>query len=286
MTVRERSIPMTRALALALVLTAVAAPAAARAKLQLLDHPLRAPGAPVSFAVFPEGVLAQASPRPETSGGAGAPSSADGPSSAETPPDAEAPPNAETPPAEETPPTSDEERGEPSPEAPTTAPSLDFDLLGVAKPPPETADAGDLRLRRDMLTVHQGIGLGLLGLQLATTVVGQLNYLDQFADGPQTMQYRLTHKTLAYSTLSVFAVNGLIALLAPSPKTPRKFDRVMVHRIAMFTAAAGMVTQAILGIYTRERVGYLDQERFATVHLVVGYVTLAAMLTGVGALVF
>ena len=54
----------------------------------------------------------------------------------------------------------------------------------------------------------------------------------------------------------------------------------------MFTAAAGMVTQAILGIYTRERVGYLDQERFATVHLVVGYVTLAAMLTGVGALVF
>ena len=73
-------------------------------------------------------------------------------------------------------------------------------------------------------------------------------------------------------------MNGLLALLAPSPKTPRKFDRVMVHRIAMFTAAAGMVTQAVLGIYTRERIGWLDQEQFATAHLVVGYMTLAAML--------
>jgi hypothetical protein len=165
------------------------------------------------------------------------------------------------------------------------APSLDFDLLGEAKPPPETADAGKMRLRRKMLTVHQGIGLGLLGLQLGTTVVGQLNYSDRFG-GPDTGRYRLAHKTLAYSTLGVFAVNGLLALLAPSPNTPRKLDRVQIHRYAMLAAAAGMLTQGILGIYTRERIGRLDQDEFATAHLVVGYATLAALLTGVGALVF
>jgi hypothetical protein len=176
---------------------------------------------------------------------------------------------------------------EPPEDAPApTAPSLDFDLLGEPKPPPETAGAGKLRLRRKMLTVHQGIGLGLLGLQLATTVAGQLNYSDRYADGPQTNRYRFAHKTLAYTTLGVFAVNGLVALLAPSPKTPKKLDRVMGHRLAMFTAAAGMVAQGVLGIYTRERVGYLDQERFATAHLAVGYVTLAAVLAGVGVLVF
>jgi hypothetical protein len=60
----------------------------------------------------------------------------------------------------------------------------------------------------------------------------------------------------------------------------------MIHRIAMFTAAAGIATQVVLGITTRERVGRLDQERLATAHLVVGYATLAAVLTGVGALVF
>ncbi|HEY6004525.1 MAG TPA: hypothetical protein VIV57_16745 [Anaeromyxobacter sp.] len=186
-----------------------------------------------------------------------------------------------------------EERGEPSAgsgeaERPRgdEKPSLDFDLLGAAKPPPEPADSGSLRLRRKMLGVHQGIGLGLLGLQLATTAVGQLNYSDRFPAGPDTGRYKLSHQALAYTTLGVFAVNGALALLAPSAKTPKRLDRVMVHRIAMFTAAAGMATQAVLGIQTRERVGRLDQERLATVHLAVGYATLAAVLTGVGAIVF
>ncbi len=163
---------------------------------------------------------------------------------------------------------------------------LDFDLLGEAKPPPETADAGKLRLRRKMLKVHQGLGLGLLGLQLATTVVGQLNYSDRYAGGPETNRYRFSHKALAYATLAMFATNGLVALLAPSPGTPKKLDRVMVHRIALFTAAAGMATQAVLGTYARGRVGHLDQDRFASAHLAVGYTTLAAVLVGVGVLVF
>lgn len=186
-----------------------------------------------------------------------------------------------------------EERGEPSAGSGETErprgdekPSLDFDLLGAAKPPPEPADSGALRLRRKMLGVHQGIGLGLLGLQLATTAAGQLNYSDRFPTGPDTGRYKLSHQALAYTTLGVFAVNGALALLAPSAKTPKRLDRVMVHRIAMFTAAAGMATQAVLGIQTRERVGRLDQERLATVHLAVGYATLAAVLTGVGAIVF
>ncbi len=175
--------------------------------------------------------------------------------------------------------------GEPPRSAEAEKPSLDFDLLGAAKPPPEPADSGALRLRRRMLGVHQGVGLGLLGLQLATTAVGQLNYSDRFG-GPDTARYKLSHQALAYTTLGVFLVNGAVALLAPSAKTPRKLDRVMVHRIAMFTAAAGMAAQGVLGIQTRDRVGRLDQERLATTHLVVGYATLAAVLTGVGAIVF
>ncbi len=172
--------------------------------------------------------------------------------------------------------------GDPS----ASAPGMDFDLLGEAKPPP-APDEGALRLRRTMLTAHQAIGFGLVGLQLATTAVGQLNYSDRFAGGPSTARYQLTHAALAYTTLAVFAANGAIALLAPSPvKRPMQLDRVMVHRISMFTAAAGMVAQGVLGVVTRDREGYLDQPRFATAHLAIGYATLAAMATGVGALVF
>jgi hypothetical protein len=178
--------------------------------------------------------------------------------------------------------------------APTTTPAapasgdasgMSFDLLGEAKPPPDTADAGELRLRRKMLTAHQAIGFGLVGLQLTTTVVGQLNYSDRFG-GPSTARYQLSHAALAYTTLGLFAVNATVALLAPSPvKRSYGMDRVMVHRIAMFTAAAGMVAQGVLGVYTHQREGYLNQEKLATTHLAIGYGTLAAMAIGVGALV-
>jgi hypothetical protein len=165
--------------------------------------------------------------------------------------------------------------------------SLDFDLLGAAEPPPDAPDQDAMRLRRKMLGAHQAIGIGLFALQLGTTAVGQANYSDKFSNGPNTGKYQTSHAALAYTNLAVFAVNGAIALFAPSPvKKPMQMDRVMIHRISMATATAGMLAQAGLGIYTSSREGYLNQEHNAQIHLALGYVTLAAMAVGVGALVF
>jgi hypothetical protein len=164
--------------------------------------------------------------------------------------------------------------------------SLDFDLLGDAPPPPPTADLAALHRRRTMLNVHQGLGFGLVGLQLATTVVGQLNYSDKFS-GPNSNQYKMPHALLSYATLAVFATNGALALLAPSGgERAQGFDRATLHKVAMFTAAAGMLAQGILGATTTGREGYQNQQDLATVHLVIGYVTLAAVTAGVSALVF
>ena len=162
--------------------------------------------------------------------------------------------------------------------------SLDFDLLG-APASAHQVDESALRLRRTLLTVHQGVGLGMFGLQLATTVLGQLNYIDKFG-GDNTNKYKQTHAILAYSTLAAFVAAGTLALLAPSPlKRDGGFDRVSLHKIAMFTAAAGMLAQGALGIWTKDREGYFNQRGIATAHLVIGYVTLAAVTTGVGALI-
>ena len=46
----------------------------------------------------------------------------------------------------------------------------------------------------------------------------------------------------------------------------------------MFTAAAGMLAQGALGIWTKDREGYFNQRGIATAHLVIGYVTLAGNL--------
>jgi hypothetical protein len=167
-------------------------------------------------------------------------------------------------------------------------PSLDFDLLG--KPPAVTAAADDpaLRRRRSMLNLHQGVGLGLLGMQLATTAVGQLNYSDKYgANAPVTARYQATHKVLAYSTLAVFTVNGGIALFAPRDphKRSQGFDRVTLHKIGMATAAVGMLAQGLIGYQTQSREGFVNQERYARAHLLVGYATLAAVAVAVGAIV-
>jgi len=166
-------------------------------------------------------------------------------------------------------------------------PSLDFDLLGEAPKPPVPGEDPALKKRRQMLNLHQGLGLGLLGMQLAVTVSGQLNYNDKFTPGENTDRYKLTHQVLSYADLAAFAVVGGIAILAPRDKNapPRGFGRSTIHKIAMGVAAAGMVTQAVLGIQTASREGFLDQQQYARAHLVVGYATLAAMLVGVGALV-
>jgi len=175
-----------------------------------------------------------------------------------------------------------------STERPKEAPkpgSLDFDLLGA---PPKTQEVNEkeLRLRRTLLTVHQGVGLGMFALQLATTVVGQLNYDDKFG-GDNTSKYVEAHAILAYATLASFAAAGTLALLAPAPiKRSEGFDRVSLHKLSMFTATAGMVAQGVLGVWTQSREGYLNQQSLGTAHLVVGYVTLAAVAVGVGALVF
>jgi hypothetical protein len=174
----------------------------------------------------------------------------------------------------------------------SSTPSLDFDLLGpgegAAQAPVATAEARPSTLRRTMLTYHQLLGIGLLLCETATVVVGQLNYQDRFGGGPSSARYQQTHKLLAYGTAGLFAGTGLLALLAPSPKAKQHqgFDRVLLHKLGMFTAAAGMATEVGLGIYTASREGYLDQASLARTHLVVGYITLAATYLGVGSIVF
>jgi len=102
-----------------------------------------------------------------------------------------------------------------------------------------------------------------------------------------TGRYELSHTVLAYSTLGVFAVNGAIALLAPSnPVKKDKYDRVTLHKVAMAVATAGMVAQGVVGIHADQREGRIDQASIARTHLVIGYATLAAVAVGVGALVF
>jgi len=177
----------------------------------------------------------------------------------------------------------------PADQAGADDPDLDFDTSTLTAPKQAvSAQDSQLSLRRGMLVGHQALGVGLLGVDLAATVVGQLNYNDKFTSGSPTGRYQSAHRTLAWVTVGTFAVTGALAVFAPAPprRVSQGFDRVSLHKVCMATATAAMAAQAVLGIATAGREGQLNQSDLGKAHLALGYFTFAALAVGVGAIVF
>ena len=175
----------------------------------------------------------------------------------------------------------------PDAEPAPSAGSLDFDLLGAPAPTAPAVSDGAIKTRRVMLQLHQGLGIGMLAATLGTVVFGQLSYSDRFAGG-STGRFQTVHSVFAYTSFSMFVITGALAIFAPSPyeKNALGLDRITLHRIGMYGAAAGMIAQIVLGILTTQHEGYAAQQGLAEAHLGVGYATAALMAVGVGALVF
>src|SRR5882672_1783156 len=167
-------------------------------------------------------------------------------------------------------------------------PPDDVDLLPKPATPSAAALAHQRELeqqlakRRTMLFYHQ-IG----GSLTATVVLGQLDYHDKYGGGGDVGTYRGWHRWVAVATTAIFAGTASLAVFAPVPvEKPAGFDTATVHKIAMTVAAAGMVTQIVLGIVTASKEGQYAQRDFALAHQIVGYTTLAASLTGFTVLTF
>jgi hypothetical protein len=197
------------------------------------------------------------------------------------PPQENAPPSQPAPAAEQ-----------PGSTAPRSGPE-DVDLLPQAAAPDLQAVArqqqieGQLQTRRKMLQLHQLGGMLTLASLGGTVVLGQLNYIDKYGGGGDTGQWANWHKYFAYTSAAIFAATGALAIFAPSPlEKPMRLDTVMIHRISMGVATAGMVTQIILGVVTASKGGSVSQRDYALAHQIVGYTTFAATAVGFGVLTF
>jgi hypothetical protein len=179
-------------------------------------------------------------------------------------------------------------KAEPTP--PTASPppdDLNFDLLPPPIPAQSEQEAKQVRTRRLLLTLHQNIGIALVAAEIGSIVTGQLNYSDKF-NGGNSGRYETIHKAFVYPTIGLGALVAGLALFAPVPidKKTSGFDRMTLHKIGMFTAAAGWAAEIGLGLYAASREGYANQKGWADAHLAIGYVTLAGLLLGTGAITF
>jgi hypothetical protein len=167
---------------------------------------------------------------------------------------------------------------------------MDFELL-PQKPQSSTEQASiesKIKTRRAMLQWHQGFGIATAALMAGTVITGQLNYSDRFGGGGSSGQYEGWHDTLEAATVVSFATAGLLAILTPTPFEHKSdgVDTVTVHKWTMLVATIGMGAEVPLGIWTVTREGYVNQGTLALTHLIVGYVTAAALTAGATALFF
>ena len=145
----------------------------------------------------------------------------------------------------------------------------------------------ELQTRRKMLQLHQLGGMLTLASLGATVIFGELNYIDKYGGGGDTGRWYEWHRWTAFTAAAIFAGTGALALFAPSPlPKPRRLDTVMLHRIAMGVATAGMVTQIVLGFVTASKGGSASQRDFALAHQIVGFTTFGATAVGFGVLTF
>ncbi len=170
-----------------------------------------------------------------------------------------------------------------------TAPlNFNFDMLAE----PAQADSPEARLRNDriqhqadtrrlILTLHTYIGYALLAAMTATVVLGQLNYNDKFAGGGYTNRYDTAHEVSSLVSTGLFATNGILALVAPTPyPKPGRWDTARIHRIFEAAATAGMVADIVLGPISETKYGQVNERDFANAHLAIGYATFALIVGG------
>lgn len=170
-------------------------------------------------------------------------------------------------------------------------PGLDFDLLtpeseasvGLLDPNLE----GQLKTRRTMLKLHQGLGLAMAGGLTAATVLGQIQFNRSFRGHGDNRSLLAWHRGVVIGTSVLFATVATLGVLAPDP-VEREFqwNTVTFHKIFMSLATAGMITQAVLGILATSSYGELREPKLATAHQVVGYATLGCVAAGIVTLTF
>lgn len=177
--------------------------------------------------------------------------------------------------------------------APKPPASDDFDLLPKEATPDSAALARQqeierqLAKRRTMLRYHQLGGFLTLGSLATTVVLGQLDYLDKYGGHGDTGKVHGWHRWVAVSTTAIFAGTASLAVFAPVPlEKEARLDTATLHKVAMTVAAAGMVTEVVLGIVTASKEGQTSQRDYALAHQIVGYTTLAAAFTGFTVLAF
>ncbi|MCX7909102.1 MAG: hypothetical protein N2560_06260 [Ignavibacteria bacterium] len=122
----------------------------------------------------------------------------------------------------------------------------------------------ELGWRRNMLTVHQTLGLVSWSLMAGTVITGQL-WLDGSMDSPDW------HRRFLYSTIATYSLAAIISVFTPPPlKREKEFSSITAHKLLAWVHFIGMIATPILG---KAISSSSDYYKAARIHQKIGYVT-------------
>lgn len=161
----------------------------------------------------------------------------------------------------------------------------DSSKIYLAKEKKSNDDERELRAARYGLW-HQITGISSLVLLAATVVIGQINAVDFFQNRLTGLPMIWTHRVLTMGTSVAYLGARILAWLLPSLATADEsggkyegFDSAKSHRILAWVHGFGMVGLIATGIINAHLVPSftLAKTILTASHLVLGYVTLAAL---------
>ncbi len=105
----------------------------------------------------------------------------------------------------------------------------------------------ELRIRRNMLQLHQRFALFTLGAMLYQSNIGYK--MTEEADG--YLKYKDLHMNLGYFTFSTYMTAASLSIFSPpGMKYTKKISSIKLHRYLALIHFAGMAMQPSLGYYT------------------------------------
>lgn len=131
----------------------------------------------------------------------------------------------------------------------------------------------ELKIRRNMLQLHQKVALLTLGEMLYQYHIG-----NRMAEHNE-YQYKDRHKMLGYITFSTYMTAASMSILAPPGMkySKKKYSTNKLHRYLALIHFSGMMAQPILGYRTANasELG-LDYDKMLTAHNTVGTITMTS----------
>ena len=130
----------------------------------------------------------------------------------------------------------------------------------------------EFKIRRNMLQLHQKLGLATLSAMIYQTYIGHQMY-----DGNNFEKLQPIHKKLGYSVFGLYMTTASLSIFSPPAyKYSKKVSSIDIHRILAIIHFAGMLAQPWLGMQMANSDCECDYQYYRDMHYKIGQITMVS----------